>query len=87
MYLRASARRTATPEFAALAADVAFMPELTGFQPVRLISNAVGQVLAMPVKTNTSGDLTALSGSDGYVELALKQSLFPAGTSVFLHRW
>lgn len=84
---RASARTTATPEFAALAADVTFKPELTGFQPVRLISNAVGQVLAMPVKTNTSGDFTALSGSDGYVELALQQSLFPAGTSVFLHRW
>ena len=84
---RASARTTATPEFAALAADVTFKPELTGFQPVRLISNAVGQVLAMPVKTNTSGDFTALSGSDGYVELVLGQSQFPSGTSVLLHRW
>ena len=84
---RASARTTTTPEFAALAADVTFKPELTCFQPVRLISNAVGQVLAMPVKTNTSGDFTALSGSDGYVELALEQSQFPSGTSVFLHRW
>ena len=84
---RASARTTATPEFAALAADVTFKPELTGFQPVRLISNAVGQVLAMPVKTNTSGDFSALSGSDGYVELVLGQSQFPSGTSVFLHRW
>ena len=83
----ASASTTATPEFAALAADVTFEPELTCFQPVRLVSNAVGQVLAMPVKTNTSGDFAALSDSDGYVELALEQSLFPAGTSVFLHRW
>jgi molybdopterin biosynthesis enzyme len=41
----------------------------------------------MPVKTNTSGDFTALSASDGYVELALEQSQFPSGTSVFLHRW
>jgi molybdopterin molybdotransferase len=84
---RASGRTTATPEFAALAADVTFKPELTCFQPVRLISNAVGQVLAMPIKTNTSGDLTALSGSDGYVQLALEKSQFPSGTSVFLHRW
>lgn len=83
----ASASTTAAPEFAALAADVTFEPELTCFQPVRLVSNAVGQVLAMPVKTNTSGDFAALSGSDGYVELALEQSQFPAGTSVFLHRW
>lgn len=84
---RASARTAGTPEFAALAADVTFKPELTCFQPVRLISNAAGQVLAMPVKTNTSGDFAALSGTDGYVELALGQSLFPAGTPVFLHRW
>ena len=84
---RASARTTPTPEFAALAADVTFRPELTCFQPVRLISNAAGQVLAMPVKTNTSGDFAALSGSDGYVELALEQPRFSAGTSVFLYRW
>ena len=76
-----------TPEFASLAADVTFKPELTCFQPVRLISSAVGQVLAMPVKTNTSGDFAALSGTDGFVELAQEQSDFPSGTAVFLHRW
>ena len=54
---------------------------------MRLISNAAGQVLAMPVKTNTSGDFTALSGTDGYVELAKEQSHFPTGTPVVLHRW
>lgn len=84
---KASTRTAGTPEFASLAADVTFKPELTCFQPVRLISNAAGQVLAMPVKTNTSGDFTALSGTDGYVELPLEQSHFPAGTPVFLHRW
>ncbi len=76
-----------TPEFASLSADVTFKPDLTCFQPVRLLSNAAGQVLAMPVKTNTSGDFTALSGTDGYVELAKEQSHFAAGTAVFLHRW
>ncbi len=75
------------PEFASLAADVTFDPDLTCFQPVRLISNAAGQVLAMPVKTNTSGDFTALSGTDGFVELAKDERHFPAGTPVFLHRW
>lgn len=84
---KASAETARMPEFASLAADVTFKPELTCFQPVRLISNAAGQVLAMPVKTNTSGDFTALSGTDGYVELAPEQSQFPAGTPVFLHRW
>lgn len=83
----AAAATPPAPEFAALASDIRFEPDLTCFQPVRLVSNAAGQVLAMPVKTNTSGDFTALSATDGYVELAREQSHFPAGTAVFLHRW
>jgi len=75
------------PEFASLATDIRFEPDLTCFQPVRLLSNASGQVLAMPVQTNTSGDFTALSATDGYVELPRGNSNFPAGTSVFTHRW
>ena len=75
------------PEFASLAGDIRFEPDLTCFHPVRLLSNAAGQVLAMPVKTNTSGDFAALSATDGYVELAREQKHFPAGTPVFLHRW
>lgn len=83
----ASAASARTPEFASLAADVTFKPDLTCFQPVQLISNAAGQLLAMPVKTNTSGDFTALSATDGYVELVKEKSHFPTGTPVFLHRW
>lgn len=83
----ASSQLARLPEFAALALEIDFEPDLTCFQPVRLISNAAGQVLAMPVKTNTSGDFTALSRTDGYVELAREQSHFPAGSAVFLHRW
>ena len=84
---KASMAATQAPEFASLASDVTFNPDLTCFQPVRLISNAAGQVLAMPVKTNTSGDFTALSATDGYIELPREKSDFPAGTPVFLHRW
>lgn len=83
----ASAATPQAPEFAALVSDIRFEPDLTCFQPVRLLSNAAGQVLAMPVKTNTSGDFAALSATDGYVELARENSHFPAGTAVFLHRW
>lgn len=83
----ASAATPRAPEFATLASDIRFEPDLTCFQPVRLLSNAAGQVLAMPVKTNTSGDFAALSATDGYVELAREKSHFPAGTPVFLHRW
>ena len=50
-------------------------------------TRVAGQVLAMPVHTNTSGDFAALSGTDGYVELALEKSTFPTGTTVPLHRW
>lgn len=83
----ASAATAPLPEFAALANEFSFAPELTCFLPVRILSSAAGQALAMPVKTNTSGDFTALSGSDGYVELAREDRHFPAGTPVFLHRW
>ena len=84
---KASGAVATPPEFASLSSEVTFKPDLTCFQPVKLVSNAAGQVLAMPVKTNTSGDFAALSATDGYVELAREQSQFPAGTPVFLHRW
>ena len=84
---KASMRPAPLPEFATLASDVTFEPDLTCFQPVRLVSNAGGQVLAVPVRTNTSGDFAALSGTDGYVELAQAQSQFPTGTPVILRRW
>ena len=84
---RASGAVELPPEFAALAANVSFEPALTCFQPVKLVSSATGQVLAMPVKTNTSGDFASLSATDGYVELAKDQTDFPTGTAVFLHRW
>ncbi|MBT8087453.1 MAG: molybdopterin molybdotransferase MoeA, partial [Gammaproteobacteria bacterium] len=47
----ASAAAPNPPEFASLTSDVTFEPDLTCFQPVRLLSNAAGQVLAMPVRT------------------------------------
>jgi molybdopterin molybdotransferase len=75
------------PQFASLTTDITFKPQLTNFLPVKLISNAAGQVLAMPVHTNTSGDFASLSGTDGYVELALEQTDFKAGTTVPLHCW
>ena len=84
---RASGQAPAPPEFAALTQDVSFEPALTCFLPVRLLSNVAGGLLAMPVHTNTSGDFASLSGTDGYVELPLEESLFAAGTAARLHRW
>ena len=82
-----SGAAASAPQFAALTTDVTFKPQLTNFLPVKTISNAAGQVLAMPVHTNTSGDFASLSGTDGYVELALDETTFKAGTVVPLHRW
>jgi molybdopterin molybdotransferase len=83
----ASGLRESQPEFAALTQNVSFKPKLTCFLPVRLLSNTGGQILAMPVHTNTSGDFASLSGTDGYLELSLEESNFPAGTAAVLHRW
>jgi len=82
-----SGMAAAVPQFASLTTEITFKPQLTNFLPVKLISNAAGQVLAMPVHTNTSGDFASLSGTNGYVELALEQTEFKAGTTVPLHRW
>lgn len=84
---RMAGLRDRPPEFAALAQAVVFEPRLTSFLPVRLVSNAAAQLLAMPVHTNTSGDFASLAGTDGYVELALERDNFPSGSAVPLHRW
>jgi molybdopterin molybdotransferase len=83
----AAGLREAPPEFASLAQEFVFKPQLSCFLPVKLLSGVGGQLLAMPVQTNTSGDFTALSGTAGYVELALEETTFAAGTGVRLHRW
>ena len=83
----ASGLQQRQPEFAALTQDVESKPKLTCFLPVKLLSNTGGQVLAIPVQTNTSGDFASLSGTDGYIELPLKESRFAAGKPVKLYRW
>ncbi len=72
---------------ATLTETVTFGADLTFFMPVRITALADGRTGAIPVRTNTSGDFSALSGTYGYVELAREQSDFPAGTAVPLHPW
>ena len=84
---RMSGAATPPQQFANLTEDVSFKPELTCFLPVRVVTSATGQSLALPVSTNTSGDFASLSGTDGYVELAREQELFASGTTVPLTRW
>lgn len=84
---KASGARETPPEIASLASNFSFKPKLTCLQPVKLISSAAGQLLALPVETNTSGDFASLSATDGYIELARDQTDFPSGTPALLHRW
>ena len=86
--LEKMSRASPAPQlFANLTEDVSFRPRLTCFLPVRVVTSAAGQSLAMPMPTNTSGDFAALGRTDGYVELALEQDLFSSGTTVPLTRW
>ena len=84
---KASGGMPLPPEFATLSQPVSFKPALTCFLPARIVSNAAGQLLALPTPTNTSGDFASLTGTEGYLELALEQTDFPSGTTVPLHRW
>jgi len=84
---RASGRRNRTTEFAELAETVKFDAPLTFFLPVRIHSSDSGVLMAVPASTNTSGDFAALSGTDGYVELAQQTNEFSSGCLVPLHRW
>jgi len=83
----ASGRRARQAETVILAEDVTFKPDLTCFLPVRLTGNCRGKLMAQPAPTNTSGDFTSLSGTDGYVELNKEMSEFPKDSPVPLHRW
>ena len=86
LYL-ASGRPARQAETAILAEDVTFKPDLTCFLPVRLTGNSRGKLMAQPAPTNTSGDFTSLSGTDGYIELDKEMTQFPKDTPVPLHRW
>lgn len=85
--LAASGRAAPANEWAILTEDVTFEPQLTSFLPVRLRSDIDGITRARPVAVNTSGDFTALGGTDGYVELERERNHFAQGSPVPLHRW
>ena len=84
---KASGAKIPVAQQATLTEDVRFGADLTFFMPVRITCLKDGQTGAIPVRTNTSGDFSALSGTYGYVELARSQTAFPTGTIVPLHPW
>jgi molybdopterin molybdotransferase len=86
--LRAAAGLAAdAKELVALEAPGEASPELTHYLPIKLGWSAAGTTLAAPRPTNTSGDFTALAGTDGFVELPPRSGAHPAGTVARLFRW
>jgi molybdopterin molybdotransferase len=75
------------PTRVALAAPVDFAGALTYFVPVRMQPDATGMPVAMPVPPPTSGDFSALTRTDGFVELPPERSHFPAGFIATYYSW
>jgi molybdopterin molybdotransferase len=65
--------------YAILGKDFTFQPALQYYLQVKLISNEQGQLIAMPVEGNGSGDFANLADTEAFLELPLEKSGFKAG--------
>lgn len=70
-----------------LAETVEFTPNLTYLLPVACTSDLEHGGRALPRPTNTSGDFSSLTASDGFVELPRGQDIYPAGFMARFFRW
>lgn len=66
-------------QYAQLATDLCFPPNLTWFIECELTSTNIGTIKASPFKGNGSGDFANLSLADGFLILPEEQSEFKAG--------
>src|SRR5258707_2139157 len=71
---------------AILAQDFSFTPKLTYFLQSK-IENEDGRLMAYPVAGGGSGDFANLKDADGFLELALGQREFKAGTVYLLYQF
>ena len=78
--------RTAT-ETVRLAASANQMAALTWFVPVRLQYDDDGVRRALPMPPPTSGDFSALTRTDGFVELPSAESYFPVDFTATYYGW
>lgn len=85
--LAAMGRTAPPPTCVALAAPIDFTAALTYFVPVRMQPDAAGLPVAVPLPTQTSGDFSALTQTDGFVELPPERSHFPAGFIATYYPW
>jgi molybdopterin molybdotransferase len=75
------------PPRVVLAAPIDFAAALTYFVPVSLQSDASGRLMATPLPPQTSGDFSALTLTDGFVELPPDLKHFPAGFIAAYYPW
>lgn len=73
--------------FAILQSELVFKKDLTYFLPVKIETDASGQILATPVAMNGSGDFASLALSDGFLELPPHQEHFIKGEVFPLCAW
>jgi molybdopterin molybdotransferase len=65
-----------SPLYAVLDKDFQFKPALQYFLQVKLQSNPQGQLVALPIEGNGSGDFANLADTDAFLELPLERSDF-----------
>ncbi len=68
-----------TTQYAELATDITFKPELTYFPIVDIKTNEEGKLIAFPVNNNGSGDFASLTDGNAFLELPIGQHLYPKG--------
>jgi molybdopterin molybdotransferase len=79
--------QAARVERIALADAVESRAPLVSFVPVEVAWDDWGRPWAHPRIINTSGDFTALAGSDGFVEMPAGPNSWPKGFVTRLYRW
>ncbi len=75
------------PQRLALSEPVEIRHSLTSFLPVKIVGDDWGRDWAEPRPTNGSGDFTALTGTDGFVELPPGPNRYAKGFVTRCWRW
>ncbi len=75
------------PQIVKLRGEFSFAPPLTLFLPVSLSCDETGQLWAVPLPFNTSGDFISVAQTQGFVELPCSESVFPEGSSHRFYKW
>ena len=73
-------------EYAMLAEEVHFQPELTYFMQARISVSDDGRLMAHPIHGHGSGDLANLLECDAFIELPKGRSIYSQG-EVFKVIW